>query len=30
MILSQGGLEMKHKRYTEERIIGILKEHDGG
>jgi putative transposase len=25
-----GGLEMKAKRYTEEQIIGILKEHEAG
>jgi putative transposase len=30
MILTQGGLEMKRKRYSEEQIIGILKEHEAG
>jgi putative transposase len=25
-----GGLDMKAKRYTEEQIIGILKEHEAG
>jgi putative transposase len=26
----QGGLQMKRKRYPEEKIISILKEHDAG
>jgi putative transposase len=25
-----GGLDMKVKRYTQEQIIGILKEHEAG
>jgi putative transposase len=25
-----GGLDMKAKRFTEEQIIGILKEHEAG
>ena len=30
IILTQGGLNMKRKRYTEEQIIRILKEHEAG
>ncbi len=28
IIVTEGGSEMKHKRYTEERIISILKEQE--
>ena len=28
--LTQGGPDMKRKRYTEEQIISILKEHEAG
>jgi len=30
IILIQGGLKMKCKRYTEEKIILILREHEAG
>ena len=30
VILTQGGFKMKRKRYTEEQIIRILKEHEAG
>ena len=30
IILTQGGPDMKRKRYTEEQIISILKEHEAG
>ena len=30
VILTQGGPDMKRKRYTEEQIISILKEHEAG
>jgi len=30
IILTQGGPKMKRKRYSEEKIISILKEHDAG
>ena len=30
IILTQGGPKMKRKRYTEEQIISILKEHEAG
>jgi len=30
VILTEGGPDMKHKRYTEEQIISILKEHEAG
>ena len=30
IILTQGGPNMKRKRYSEEKIISILKEHDAG
>jgi putative transposase len=30
IILTEGGLDMKRKRYTEEQIISILKEHEAG
>ena len=30
IILTQGGPEMKRKRYTEEKIISVLKEHEAG
>ena len=30
LILTLGGPKMKRKRYTEEQIISILKEHEVG
>ena len=30
VILTEGGPDMKRKRYTEEQIISILKEHEAG
>ena len=30
IILTQGGPDMKRKRYSEEQIISILKEHEAG
>lgn len=30
IILTEGGPDMKRKRYTEEQIISILKEHEAG
>ncbi len=30
IILTLGGPKMKRKRYTEEKIISILKEHEAG
>ena len=30
IILTEGGLNMKRKRYSEEQIIRILKEHEAG
>ena len=30
LILTQGGPEMKRKRYTEKKIISVLKEHEAG
>jgi len=30
IILTQGGPKMKRKRYSEEQIIAILKEHEVG
>ena len=30
IILTEGGPKMKRKRYSEEKIISILKEHEAG
>ena len=30
IILTEGGLDIKGKRYSEEQIIGILKAHEAG
>ena len=30
IIVTEGGPDMKRKRYTEEQIIAVLKEHEAG
>ena len=30
LLLKEGELEMKRKRFSEEQIVGVLKEHEAG